>query len=373
MRSVVNHLLQFPLRWKLDRRQCAAAFGGAGGAPAGAAGQPTERAGGARGPLRRGRRERRPRVSGAGSADGDPERGRGGDQGRLRPARAADAPRRRDADARAAYSTVSSITWRRRTRACAAWRAKSRTPGKSNALAVAHELREGVAQMLFALKLELGATAREHGEPLAGAARARGLCDGERGDGGRAPPGRDATPPAALTELGIKPALETLVRRVSADQGRADGKCRGRSGPRAAARTWWRKCCTAWRSARCATSSRTARRSGRSIVLRRRGADVRTRHRGRWRRRRSRLARSAVGRTGAVRPARDAVAGGRRSPIRDACAASAAHAVLARLSSPVRWPHDTRTHPRRGRGRPHGRARRPQGGAAERQRHHRRG
>jgi two-component system, NarL family, sensor kinase len=82
--------------------------------------------------------------------------------------------------------------------------------------AIAHELREGVAQLLFALTLELGATAGEQGEPLAGArARAAYAMANEAMEDLRRLAGTLA--PAALGELGIQPALETLVRRVTAD------------------------------------------------------------------------------------------------------------------------------------------------------------
>src|ERR1035437_10055747 len=73
-------------------------------------------------------------------------------------------------------------------------------------LALAHELREGVAQLLFALSLELGVTAREHGEPLAGA-RARAahaLATEAMEDVGRL---AGTLAPAALTELGAPPAV----------------------------------------------------------------------------------------------------------------------------------------------------------------------
>jgi two-component system NarL family sensor kinase len=84
-------------------------------------------------------------------------------------------------------------------------------------LAIAHELREGVAQMLFALTLELGATAREQGEPLEGArARAAYAMATEAMEDLRRLAGTLA--PAALGELGIQPALETLARRAAADR-----------------------------------------------------------------------------------------------------------------------------------------------------------
>src|ERR1035437_9701720 len=84
-------------------------------------------------------------------------------------------------------------------------------------LALAHELREGVAQLLFALSLELGVTAREHGEPLAGArARAAHALATEAMEDVRRLAGTLA--PAALTELGIQPALETLARRTASDR-----------------------------------------------------------------------------------------------------------------------------------------------------------
>ncbi len=87
--------------------------------------------------------------------------------------------------------------------------------------AVAHDLREGVAQLLFALTLELGAASRGTGEPLGGA-RARAAYDialeameDVRGLAGT------LTPPA-LTELGIELALGTLARRAqAAREGRA--------------------------------------------------------------------------------------------------------------------------------------------------------
>jgi signal transduction histidine kinase len=84
-------------------------------------------------------------------------------------------------------------------------------------LAIALELREGVAQMLFALSLELGATAREHGEPLTGErARAAYAMATEAMEDVRRLAG--TLTPAALTELGIQPALETLARRATADR-----------------------------------------------------------------------------------------------------------------------------------------------------------
>jgi signal transduction histidine kinase len=83
-------------------------------------------------------------------------------------------------------------------------------------LALAHELREGVAQMLFALTLELGASAREDGEPLTGArARAAYAIANEATEDVRRMAGTLA--PAALAELGIRPALETLARRAAND------------------------------------------------------------------------------------------------------------------------------------------------------------
>jgi signal transduction histidine kinase len=84
-------------------------------------------------------------------------------------------------------------------------------------LALAHELREGVAQLLFALSLELGVTARDDGEPLAGArARAAHALATEAMEDVRRLAGTLA--PAALTELGIQPALETLARRAATDR-----------------------------------------------------------------------------------------------------------------------------------------------------------
>jgi signal transduction histidine kinase len=83
-------------------------------------------------------------------------------------------------------------------------------------LAVAHELREGVAQTLFALSLELGATARELGDSLAGVrARSAHAIAMEAMEGVRGLAGTLA--PAALTELGIQPALETLARRAASE------------------------------------------------------------------------------------------------------------------------------------------------------------
>jgi two-component system, NarL family, sensor histidine kinase UhpB len=85
-------------------------------------------------------------------------------------------------------------------------------------VAVSHELREGVAQMLFALKMELGATVSDHGAPLAGArAKAAYAIATEAMEDVRRLAGT-LTPPA-LSELGLKLALETLARRAESDQG----------------------------------------------------------------------------------------------------------------------------------------------------------
>jgi signal transduction histidine kinase len=81
---------------------------------------------------------------------------------------------------------------------------------------IAHELREGVAQLLFALKLELGAAAGEPGAPLEGV-RARAAYDiaTEAMEDVRGLAG--TLSPPALTELGIQLALESLARKSTGE------------------------------------------------------------------------------------------------------------------------------------------------------------
>jgi signal transduction histidine kinase len=88
-------------------------------------------------------------------------------------------------------------------------------------VALAHNLREGVAQNLFALTMELGAVAREPGKPIAAArARAAHAMAQECLEEVRSLAGTLA--PGALTELGLRPALETLARRISSERGGID-------------------------------------------------------------------------------------------------------------------------------------------------------